>query len=59
MSSAMRVLVYTKDLVRIRQIQSIKIIQPGGLWSEISLDQNLVDLLSYHRIWFEYLGGTA
>jgi len=55
----MRVLVYSKDLVRVRQIHAVYLLQRGDLWCEIQVHQTVLDIMSYQKIWFEYLGATA
>lgn len=44
-----------RDIARIREITNIKLVQMGGLWCEIAVDDRALEILRYHGIWHERL----
>jgi hypothetical protein len=49
------VMVYRRDLVRVRQWGDVTMIQTGGLWCEIAVDQAVLAHMQHQNIWYEII----
>ena len=51
------VMIYRRDLVRVRQWGDIVMIQPGGMWCEIAVGQEVLAHMQHHGVWYEFIAG--
>jgi hypothetical protein len=50
-------MIYRRDLVRVRQWGDVVMIQPGGMWCEIGVGQEVLAHMQHHGVWYEFIAG--
>jgi hypothetical protein len=52
------VMVYRRDMRRIRELGPARMVESAVLWCQISVHEDTLQRMRQHAIWFEYLGAS-